>query len=64
VASRRAGDFLLLEFQFGDFEQIVPPVPVELPVPGSSEPRFFTLAGGHRLPVEFYGRAESPPNTP
>jgi CubicO group peptidase (beta-lactamase class C family) len=53
---RRAGDFLSIEFRFGDFEQIVPLVPVELPVPGSSEPRFFTLAGGHRLPVEFYVR--------
>lgn len=50
---RRAGDFLALEIRFGDFEQIIPLVPAALDF---AEPRFFTLAGGQRLPVEFHVR--------
>lgn len=53
---RRLGDFLSLEVRFGEIEQIVPLVPAGLPALGSSEPRFFTLTGGYRLPVEFIVR--------
>jgi len=46
----RNGDFLLITIRNRYTEQIVPLIPEDLdPV----RPRFFTLAGGRRLPVEF-----------
>jgi len=46
----RNGDFLLMTIRNKYTEQIVPLIPEDLdPV----RPRFFTLAGGRRLPVEF-----------
>jgi hypothetical protein len=46
----RNGDFLSLTVRNKYTEQIVPLVPLEL---DPSHPRFFTLAGGRKLTVEF-----------
>jgi CubicO group peptidase (beta-lactamase class C family) len=50
---RRAGDFLALEVRLGEVEQIIPLVPESPSAMDVDTPRFFTLTGGHRLPVEF-----------
>jgi CubicO group peptidase (beta-lactamase class C family) len=46
----RAGDFLVLEISNKLLAQKIPLVPVSL---DSAHPRFFTLAGGRRITVEF-----------
>lgn len=55
---KRAGDFLMLEIKNKLLAQTLPLVPVAL---DTSNPKFFTLSLGRRIPVEFYldgGRTE------
>jgi CubicO group peptidase (beta-lactamase class C family) len=51
----RAGDFLLLKFENKLLSQTVPIIPLDL---DPARPRFFTLALGRRLVVDFHVRPE------